>query len=71
MKIGTGLPLEGFNAIHRRTKAYTTATQAQESDTSNISREKITFMNKNRLFFSNDIFDSYLLLSITSFQLET
>ena len=65
MKIGTGLPLEGFNAIHRRTKAYTTATQAQESDASNITTEKITFVSKNKLFFSNDIFDSYLLFSIT------
>ena len=38
LNIGTGLPLKGFNTIYRCTTAYTTATQAQRTDTSNIHR---------------------------------
>ena len=71
MNFGTGLLLERFNTIYRCTKTYTTAIQAKNLDTSNITREKATFIRKKKLFFSDDIFDHYLLLPITSFSLET
>ena len=63
--------MEGFNTIYGCAEAYPTATQPQSSDTSNISRETATFVYKNKLFFSDDIFDGFLLLGIIPYPLET
>ena len=71
VNFGTGLLSERFNTICRCTKTYTTAVQAKNSDANHITREKLTFIHKSKLFFSDNIFDRYLLLTITSFSLET
>ena len=71
MNFGMSSSFKRFSTIYGFITTYKSDIQTQQLATSNIQGEKTTFLLKNTLFFSDDIFDGELLLHITSFQLKT